>query len=77
MILITVGASNGLEEGIKQDMGNRVKNSAFMWGRSTSIPYKGYPRGRSIELNTSKRIPRLCWLSLPETNWAVGAGEIM
>ena len=51
MILITVGASNGLEEGIKQDMGNRVKNSAFMWGRSTSIPYKGYPRGRSIELN--------------------------
>ena len=51
MILITVGASNGLEEGIKQDMGNRVKNSAFMWGRSASIPYKGYPRGRSIELN--------------------------
>ena len=51
MILITVGASNGLEEGIKQDMGNRVKNSAFMWGRSTGIPYKGYPRGRSIELN--------------------------
>ena len=53
MILITVGASNGLEEGVKQDMGNRVKNSAFMWGRSTTIPYKGYPRGRSIELNAS------------------------
>ena len=28
MILITVGASNGLEEGVKADMGNRVKNSA-------------------------------------------------
>ena len=53
MILITVGASNGLEEGVKQDMGNRVKNSAFMWGRSTTIPYKGYPRGRSIELNAA------------------------
>ena len=53
MILITVGASNGLEEGVKQDMGNRVKNSAFMWGRSTTIPYKGYPRGRSIELNSA------------------------
>ena len=52
MILITVGASNGLEEGVKSDMGNRVKNSAFMWGMSTSIPYKGYPRGRSVELTT-------------------------
>ncbi len=52
MILITVGASNGLEEGVKSDMGNRVKNSAFLWGESTSIPYKGYPRGRRVELTT-------------------------
>ena len=53
MILITVGASNGLEEGVKADIGNRVKNSAFIWGMSTSRPYKGYARGRSVELNTS------------------------
>lgn len=52
MILITVGASNGLEEGVKSDMGNRVKNSAFLWGESTSMPYKGYPRGRWVELTT-------------------------
>lgn len=52
MILITVGASNGLEEGVKSDMGNRVKNSAFLWGESTSLPYKGYPRGRWIELTS-------------------------
>ena len=52
MILITVGASNGLEEGVKADMGNRVKNSAFLWGESTSLPYKGYARGRGIELTT-------------------------
>ena len=53
MILITVGASNGLEEGVKSDMGNRVKNSAFIWGMKTSRPYKGYARGRSVELNSS------------------------
>ena len=53
MILITVGASNGLEEGVKSDMGNRVKNSAFIWGMSTSRPYKGYARGRSVELNSA------------------------
>ena len=34
-------------------MGNRVKNSAFIWGMSTSRPYKGYARGRSVELNSS------------------------
>lgn len=53
MILITVGASNGLEEGVKADMGNRVKNSAFIWGKSTSMAYKGYPRKRKIELTSS------------------------
>ena len=26
-------------------MGNRVKNSAFLWGESTSMPYKGIPEG--------------------------------
>ena len=49
-ILITVGASTAWRK-VKQDMGNRVKNSAH--GRSTTIPYKGYPRGRSIELNSA------------------------
>ena len=53
MILITVGASNGLEKGVKADMGNRVKNSAFIWGKSTSMAYKGYPRKRKIELTSS------------------------
>jgi putative ABC transport system permease protein len=53
MIIITVGASNGLEEGVKSDVGNRVKNSAFIWGMSTSRPYKGYARGRAVELNSS------------------------
>ena len=33
-------------------MGSRVKNSAFLWGESTSLPYKGYARGRGIELTT-------------------------
>lgn len=53
MILITVGASNGLEEGVKSDMGSRVKNSAFLWARSTTLPYKGYPKGRSFSLNSA------------------------
>ena len=45
MILITVGASNGLEEGVKADLGSRVKNSAFLWANQTSMPLQGLPQG--------------------------------
>ena len=51
MIIITVGAARGLENGVKADMGNDVANSMFAWTMSTSIPYKGYQRGRWLELD--------------------------
>ena len=51
MIIITVGAARGLENGVKADMGNDVANSMFAWTMSTSIPYKGYQRGRGLELD--------------------------
>lgn len=50
MILITVGASNGLEEGVRADLGSRVKNSAFLWTNQTTMPFKGYPKGRYFRL---------------------------
>ena len=31
MIIVTVGASNGLENGVAGDLGGRVKNSMFFW----------------------------------------------
>ena len=51
MIIITVGSARGLENGVRADMGNDVANSMFMWAQSTSKPYKGYQRGRSLELD--------------------------
>ena len=51
MIIITVGAARGLENGVKADMGNDVANSMFAWTISTNIPYKGYQRGRWLELD--------------------------
>ena len=53
MILITVGASNGLEEGVRADLGSRVKNSAFLWTNQTTMPFKGYPRGRYFRLQAT------------------------
>ena len=58
MIIITVGAARGLENGVKADMGNDVANSMFAWTMSTSIPYKGYQRGRYVELD----IDDVAWL---------------
>lgn len=53
MILITVGASNGLEEGVRADLGSRVKNSAFLWTNQTTMPFKGYPKGRYFRLQAA------------------------
>ena len=51
MIIITVGAAQGLENGVKADMGSDVSNSMFAWTMSTSLPYKGYQRGRYVEMD--------------------------
>jgi putative ABC transport system permease protein len=53
MIVVTVGASNGLENGVSGDMGTRVKNSMFVWTQRTSLPYKGFTKGRGLEFNNS------------------------
>ncbi|MBC8150276.1 MAG: ABC transporter permease [Bacteroidetes bacterium] len=53
MIVVTVGAANGLENGVSSDMGGRVKNSMFLWAQSTSKPHKGFKRGRSFEFNNA------------------------
>ncbi|HIG58316.1 MAG TPA: ABC transporter permease [Flavobacteriales bacterium] len=53
MIVVTVGAANGLENGVSSDMGGRVKNSMFLWSQSTSKPHKGFKRGRRFEFNNA------------------------
>jgi putative ABC transport system permease protein len=51
MIIITVGSARGLENGVKADMENRANNSMFMWSQQTSMPYKGFRKGRYFEIN--------------------------
>lgn len=50
MIIITIGSANGLQNGVSQDLGDMAKNSMFMWTQSTSMAYKGFQRGRPIDL---------------------------
>jgi putative ABC transport system permease protein len=47
MLVIMLGSGTGLKNGVTSDFGDFATNSVFMWTRSTTIPYKGLPRGRN------------------------------
>ena len=51
MLVIMMGAGNGLRNGVKDGMKGFATNSVFIWPQSTTIPYKGLPRGRYFSLN--------------------------
>lgn len=53
MLIITFGSTRGLENGIRADMPNRAENSMFLWTMRTSMAYKGFKPGRSIELQNA------------------------
>jgi putative ABC transport system permease protein len=50
MLVVLLGAGNGLENGVMRDF-DIAKNSVFVWTQRTSIPYKGFKSGRFINLN--------------------------
>jgi len=51
MLVIMMAASTGLENGVKADMGNRAANSGGVWSMVTSLPYKGFKKGRWFRLD--------------------------
>lgn len=48
ILIILLSASQGLQNGIKRQMGGLSTNTMFMWANSTSKPYQGLPQGRSF-----------------------------
>ncbi len=51
MLVIMMGAGNGLETGAKASFGSFATNSVYIWGQSTNMPYKGFKRGRSVNFD--------------------------
>ncbi len=49
ILVILLSASQGLQNGIKRQMGGLSTNTMFMWTSSTSKPYKGLPHYGDIE----------------------------
>jgi putative ABC transport system permease protein len=46
MLVVMMGAGNGLQNSVFDGFQDFATNSSFMWTRQTTIPYKGLPRGR-------------------------------
>lgn len=53
LLIIMMGAGQGLENGITRDMGSYASNSASMWTQRTNIPYKGFQRGRYFNMKNA------------------------
>lgn len=51
MLIILLGAGNGLQNGITSSFSGRAQNSVTLWPGRTSIPYKGLPSDRRIRFD--------------------------
>ena len=47
MLIVMLGAGNGLQNAVFDGFGDFATNSCFMFTRQTSVSYKGFPRGRN------------------------------
>ena len=53
MLVVMLGAGNGLNNGIFKNMGDFATNSAFMWTQTTAKPYAGFNKGRRWNFKNS------------------------
>ena len=68
MLIVMLAAGAGLQNGVSKDFSGRIANSVFLWSQSTSMPYKGFKKGRYVSLNNSdtealRKIPQLDLIS--------------
>lgn len=51
MLVLMLGSGNGLKNAANNGWGDFATNSFFMWTQRTTMPYKGFKRGRSFNFN--------------------------
>jgi putative ABC transport system permease protein len=50
MLMVLLGAGNGLSNGVGSNFEGNSINAIWIWSRETSMPYQGYKTGRKIQL---------------------------
>lgn len=53
MLIVLLGAGNGLLNGVMSNMGNNAHNTVSLWPGYTSLPYHGMPKDRQIHFEMS------------------------
>jgi putative ABC transport system permease protein len=53
MLVIMLGSGKGLKNGAYDGMGGFATNSAFVWAQRTTMPYKGFKKGRHYDFTNS------------------------
>src|SRR5688500_1164889 len=48
MLVLLLGAGKGLENGVYKSFGTLARNTMWIWGGRTTVPYKGLKPGRTI-----------------------------
>lgn len=81
MLVVMIGSGNGLKNGVSQGVKDFATNSAFVWSENTTVPYKGFKRGRhwsftNRDIITLKdQIPELDIVAPRLTGWKLNRGE--
>lgn len=81
MLVIMLGSGNGLHNAVYSNMGDFATNSCFMWTQQTTMPYKGFSRGRRYHFNNGdtevlkKNIPEIKALSPRLNGWSSDEGN--
>ena len=50
MLMVLLGAGNGLSNGVGSNFQGNALNAIWIWSRETSMPYQGFKTGRKIQL---------------------------
>lgn len=80
MLVIMLGSGKGLRNAAFDNMGDFSTNSCFMWTQQTSMPYKGFTRGRWYHFTNSdtevllRNIPEIKALSPRLNGWSAEGG---
>ena len=53
LLVVLLGAARGMENNFNKLFGDLATNSVFVWGQSTSEPFKGFQEGKPIRLKLS------------------------
>lgn len=54
ILIILLGAGNGLSNGVASNFANRATNTVQLWPGSTSKPYRGYQSGRQLAFSQTE-----------------------